>query len=193
MAGATRIGIAGYMGAGKTTCARLFESDDALIINADDEAKALMARDRRMLDDLSCAFGGAVVGDDGSPRFDVLGQAAFQSKESLLTLNSITHPSVVRYVERLVAGCTKSLCILDAALIPLWADMESWFDHCIWADAPFDVRLERLKAKRADVDEGELVRRMRLQEEIMPVPVTGRWVRLPDADCRGYIAGVLNG
>ena len=162
-----------------------------MIINADDEAKALMARDRQVLDDLRGAFGGAVIGEDGALRFDVLGQLAFRSAESLLMLNGVTHPPVIKHIERLVVDCVKPLCILDAALIPLWASAESLLDYCIWVDVPFDVRLERLMAKRADIDEGELVRRMRLQEEVMPVPVLGRWVKLSDSDCRGYISNVL--
>ncbi|MCL2219815.1 MAG: dephospho-CoA kinase [Chitinispirillia bacterium] len=190
MADVTRIGIAGYMGAGKSTCARLFESGDTLIINADDEAKRVMLGDRRVVDNLRSVFGGGVVWDDGALRFDVLGRIVFQSIESLSAFNSIVHPPVLEHLERLVAGCTKPLCILDAALIPLWAGVRGKdirLDRYIWIDTPFDVRLERIKAKRGGIDADELVRRMRLQEEIMPVPQGDHWVRLTDAGCREYI------
>ena len=192
MTNTTRIGIAGYMGAGKSTCVRFFESERALIINADAEAKSLMSRSRQIIDDLRGTFGDTVTDDGGSLRFDELGRIAFQSVESLSAFNGIVHPPIIRHLERIVADCTKPLCILDAALMPLWASAESWFDLRIWIDAPFDLRLKRLKAKRADIDEGELVRRMRLQEEIMAVPAADRWVRLPDSDCREYIVNALN-
>lgn len=183
-----RIAIAGYMGAGKTTCALAFDSADTLIINADVEAKTLMLRERRIQDGLREAFGDAVIGDDGTPRFDILGRLAFKSAESLLTLNRVTHPPVVERIEALLADCAKPLSILDAALIPLWAAAEPWFDLRIWVDVSFDIRLERLKVKRADLDETELVRRMRLQEDVLPVPAARRWIRLSDSDCRGYIS-----
>jgi dephospho-CoA kinase len=185
-----RIGIAGYMGAGKTTCARSFESGGARVIDADAEAKALMARDCLVRDGLRAAFGDSVAGEDGV-RTGVLGRAAFQSAESLRALNRVTHPPLVALLETLVLGCAEPLCILDAALIPLW-NIEPWFDLCVWFDAPFEMRLARVRAKRADIDERELVRRMRLQEEVMDVPADGgRWVRLPDSECRGYIVDFL--
>jgi dephospho-CoA kinase len=185
MATVTRIGIAGYMGAGKSTCARSFESGGALVIDADAEAKTMMARSREIQDGLRGAFGDSAVGADG-PRFDVLGRLAFESAESLRKLNAVTHPPLASRIERLVRGCEKPLCVLDAALIPILG-VESWFDLCVWVEAPFEVRYRRLKAKLAGMDESELARRMRLQEEIMPVPAAGRWAKISDGDCRGYI------
>ena len=185
MATVTRIGIAGYMGAGKSTCARSFESGGALLIDADAEAKSMMARSREIRDGLRRAFGDAVVSGEGL-RFDVLGRLAFESAESLRKLNAVTHPPLVSRVGRLVRGCEKPLCVLDAALIPLF-NIESWFDLCVWVEAPFDVRYGRLKAKLRGMDETELARRMRLQEEVMPAPAGGRWAKIPDGDCRGYV------
>jgi len=189
MATVTRIGIAGYMGAGKSTCARSFESGGALVIDADAEAKSMMARNREIHDGLRGVFGDSVVGNEGL-RFDVLGRLAFESAESLRKLNAVTHPPLVSHIERFVRGCVKPLCILDAALIPLFG-IEPWFDLCVWIEVPFDVRYRRLKTKLPGMDESELARRMRLQEEIMPAPAAGRWVKISDGDCRGYIIGKL--
>jgi len=189
MANITRIGIAGYMGAGKSTCAHSFKSDAALVIDADAEAKSMMAQSREILDGLRGAFGDSITGSDG-PRFDVLGRLAFESAESLRKLNAVTHPPLVSRIEQLVRGCAKPLCVLDAALIPLFG-IEPWFDLRVWVEAPFDVRRRRLQTKLPGMDESELVRRMRLQEEIMPVPAGGLWQKIPDGGCRGYIAGKL--
>jgi len=185
-----RIGLAGYMGAGKSTCARSFASDDALIIDADAEAKRLMAGSSHIQKMLCVAFGAEVIGADGAVRSDVLGKAAFKSVDTLLTLNGITHPPLVEHLDTIVSGCPKSLCILDAALIPLLG-IESWFDICVWVDAPFETRLARLVAKRPDVDEADLVKRMRMQEAVMSRPEGGDWVTVDDGECRNYIAEAL--
>lgn len=177
-----RIGIAGYMGAGKTTHAHSFEADGAIIIDADAEAKLLMSRDCQLQCKLKDAFGEAVV-DGNNLRFDYLGQAAFKSIESLQTLNGIAHPPLVEHLKRLIFDSDRPpLIILDAALIPLWG-IEFWFDKCVWIDTLFETRFERLKTKRSDIDEQELIRRMKMQEKIMPPPDSKLWVKLSEPLC----------
>ena len=163
------------MGAGKTTYAHnTFDSAGAQIIDADTEAKLLMARDSRIQRRLQDAFGASVI-SNGSIRTDILARAAFESAESLKTLNSIVHPPLTEYLKTLIDECAKPVCVLDAAVIPLLR-IESWFDKCIWIDTPFEIRLERLKIKRADISEQELIHRMRLQEEVMGGVGGGCWV-----------------
>jgi dephospho-CoA kinase len=185
-----RVGIAGYMGAGKSTCARSFESENALVLDADAEAKRLMEQNRAIQDGLREAFGEAVVGPDGGINYGALGRAAFESIDALLTLNGITHPPLAERLDALVSGCKKPLCVMDAALIPILG-IESWFDLCVWVDAPFKVRLERIAAKRTDLPEREIAVRMRMQEAVMGVPDGGDWAVVADTDCRGYIAGAF--
>jgi dephospho-CoA kinase len=185
-----RIGLAGYMGAGKSTCARSFASEDALIIDADAEAKRLMAESHEIQETLRAAFGEAAVGTDGRIHSDALGREAFKSVDAILTLNGITHPPLVEYLSPIISSCQKPLCILDAALIP-HLGIESWFDMCVWVDAPFETRLKRLIAKRPDMAEAELVKRMRLQEAIMSKPEGGDWMVVGDGECREYIVTAL--
>jgi dephospho-CoA kinase len=185
-----RIGLAGYMGAGKSTCARSFASEEALIIDADAEAKRLMAESHEIQETLRAAFGDEAVGTDGRIRSDVLGREAFKSVDAILTLNGITHPPLVKYLSPIITYCQRPLCIVDAALIPILG-IESWFDTCVWVDAPFETRLARLVAKRPDLSEAELVKRMRLQEAIMSTPEGGDWVVIGDSECREYIVKAM--
>jgi len=184
-----RIGIAGYMGAGKSTCAHKFHYPDTLIIDADTEAKLLMQSNPKLQLDLKDAFGESVI-DGKNVCFSELGRKAFSSASTLLTLNRIIHPPLVKHLQSRVRNDENTNCILDAALIPM-LNIESWLDLCIWVDSSFEVRLKRLIAKRADIEKDELRRRMRLQEEVMPVPQSGRWVRLPDSECEQYIKNQL--
>ncbi|MCL2688241.1 MAG: dephospho-CoA kinase [Chitinispirillia bacterium] len=184
-----RIGIAGYMGAGKSTCARTFSGFDTIVIDADTEAKLLMQSDLKVQFHLKEAFGESVV-DNDTICFRELGLKAFFSVDTLLTLNKIVHPPLVKHLEPIIFNNENTNCILDAALIPL-LNIESWFDLCIWVDLPFEIRSKRLKAKRSDIEETELHRRMRLQEEMMPVPQNKHWVKLPDSECGQYIRNRL--
>jgi dephospho-CoA kinase len=171
-----KIGIAGYMGSGKTTCARLLARGHARIIDADAEAKALMATDTELRGRLRAAFGGSII-ESGAISFRELGRVVFGAKSELVKLNGIVHPPLVRRLCELVGQGGGAQRILDAALIPLWG-AERWFDVCLWIDASFDRRLHRLKEKYRDLDEASLRNRMRVQEELMPAPGGPPWIRV---------------
>jgi dephospho-CoA kinase len=173
-----RIGIAGYMGAGKSTAARILASSalagGGLIIDADLEAKALMTEDQTIRHQLAAAFGESIIGKDGLS-FGTLGRIVFGSKEKLLRLNAIVHPALVRRLRSmLLQEHGEDSRIFDAALLPLW-NIESLFDTCIWVHARFETRLERLQRTRTDLSEQALRDRMRMQEESLPAPVGMPW------------------
>jgi dephospho-CoA kinase len=170
-----RLGIAGYMGAGKSVAARLLAAQaDAVIVDADHEAKTLMAGDQGVRQKLVLAFGGSIIGKDGLS-FAALGQIVFSSREKLLLLNTIVHPLLVQRLRRMLFGPRNNRnSILDAALLPLW-NIESWFDACLWIHAPAEIRLERLRQTRGDLDEHALRDRMRMQEESLRAPGSPPW------------------
>jgi dephospho-CoA kinase len=174
-----RIGISGYMGAGKTTCcgyvsAALRDAGSAVrVVDADAEAKRIMRGDGAMREKLAASFGKTVVGESGIDA-RALGSLAFGSSASLRLLNGIVHPVLLEKLRGLIfSGEDKGCVICDAALIPLW-HIEDWFDGLLWVQSPFDMRYGRLLNKlRLSPD--ELAGRMRLQEELMPEPHRSPW------------------
>ncbi|MDD5676007.1 MAG: dephospho-CoA kinase [Chitinivibrionales bacterium] len=166
------IGVAGFMGSGKTFVARYCAGTRGEIIDADLAAKQVMNGDDALKRELAGAFGPLVV-SQGALNFTELGAAAFADSSRLKTLNAIVHPRVVAYLYQCVKSVAADLCILDAALIPVW-DIESWFDALLWIEASPAVRLDRLKKKSA-LDEAALLRRMRLQEELLAPPRGTKW------------------
>jgi dephospho-CoA kinase len=168
-----RIGIAGYMGSGKSACAGMCaELTGMRIINADAEAKLLMENDSRIREELAGVFGPS-VDKSGTIDFTALGAAAFASAAAMQQLNAIVHPRLVRRLHDCVfSGPGPS--ILDAALISLWR-IEDWFDRCMWVEAPAGLRVSRLAAKTG-MPEAKLRRRMQVQEELVARPSGPQWI-----------------
>ena len=171
-----KIGIAGFMGSGKSTCARLLANGASQVIDADAVAKALMTGDKELQGRLIEAFGGSII-EGGAISFRRLGRIVFGAVNELVKLNAIVHPPLVERLQGLVCQSGSSRCILDAALIPLWG-IERWFDACLWVHASAACRLKRLKEKYRDLDEEMLRNRMRLQEEVLSVPDRLPWIRV---------------
>jgi dephospho-CoA kinase len=172
-----RIGIAGYMGAGKSTCAGLLAGllaggkTPVRVIDADLEAKLMMNGDESIKRRLAAAFGASVV-DENSIVFDALGKAAFASVKAMRMLNSIVHPALVGRLHSLVNAC-QGPCILDAALIPMWG-IDSWFDLCLWVTAAPSVRKQRIMTKTGLAPE-QIALRMSVQETLVRVPDGPPW------------------
>jgi len=192
-----RVGIAGYMGAGKTAAAGLLSSaagpggGQVVIVDADDEAKALMRTDTGIRELLVKAFGGSII-KKNSLSFGTLGRIVFRSSEKLLRLNAIVHPPLVKRLCGLLEAQDDRGIILDAAVLPLWK-IESLFDACLWIHAPFEQRLERLKQTRGDLNERSLRERMRIQEACLPEPGRPPWRRIKNDGSIERLAGTLSG
>jgi dephospho-CoA kinase len=174
-----RIGIAGYMGSGKSTCAGFIAGlagpkARVSVIDADGEAKLMMNRDESIRRRLVATFGASVV-DDNGVGFGELGKAAFASVETIRQLNGIVHPPLVKSLLSLMSGQPVP-CILDAALIPLWG-IEDWFDRCLWVTASPQLRLERTRAKSGLPPEQIRVR-MSVQEALFGAPRGGSWISI---------------
>ena len=168
-----RIGIAGYMGSGKSSFARELTRYDVEVIDGDIEAKEFMLSSPFIKEALAQAFGEQVLTPVGID-FGALGIASFQSFENLLTLNRIVHPPLL---ERLVSRLTQDefpRYALDAALLPLW-DAGNLFDARVWVKAPFEARLERTVC-RSDGDPQEVRRRMELQQRLFVEPQALPWI-----------------
>lgn len=169
------IGVAGYMGSGKTTfCTMLAQYTAATIFDGDNEAKQLMQEHYGIKEELCTAFGSDVI-DASQINFRVLGKLAFSSLQNLQKLNRIVHPVLLASLEKTIFNHQRGCLVVDAALLPLWS-IESWFDRCIWIDSPSTCRSERILAKGI-LPETEILRRMQQQEALFAVPGFPPWSR----------------
>jgi dephospho-CoA kinase len=175
-----RVGIAGYMGAGKSTCCRFLAGNGIVIIDGDREAKTVMQQSVAIKQHLKDAFGEDII-QNGSINFEKLGAVAFSSAENLCRLNGFVHPVLREWLRERLSTAAGSLVIVDAALLPQW-DIDSWFDVRFWIEARPETRRRRLASKKLFPDKKTLQQRMALQEHLMPRPSQKSWIFLENED-----------
>lgn len=167
-----KIGIAGYMGSGKSTFSDYFSSKGATVFDADRIAKEFMNKSPEIKILLAKEFGDSILSKN-KIQFNVLGKICFASESNLLLLNGIVHKPLIKYLHKLLRISREKICVLDAALIPLW-QVENWFDILYWIQAPEAVRLKRLSQK-VTLPISELKKRMELQEALFKEPSEKQW------------------
>jgi dephospho-CoA kinase len=88
------IGVTGPIGCGKSTVARWLEARGAVVIDADEVARAVSAPGEPGHDAVIAAFGDAVRVDDGRLDRAALARIVFRDPEALRRLEAIVHPLV---------------------------------------------------------------------------------------------------
>ena len=170
----TFIGIAGYMGAGKSEACRILAEEGYSILDGDQLAKELMRENGNIRSQLMREFGKEAANEHDID-FRVLGSIVFADESQLKRLNYIVHPVLLKRLrEMLAGGTTDTPVVFDAALIPQW-HIDDWFDRLIWIHASPEVRLQRVVTKRPELSIKEIQRRMRMQEQYLMPPSEDTW------------------
>jgi dephospho-CoA kinase len=144
------IGLTGNIASGKSTVARLLSERGATIIDADVLARRVVEPGMPAFDEIVRRWGPEVVAPDGSLDRDALRRLVFSEPEQLEELNSIVHPEVGAYRDRLVDEARQRGDRLVVQDIPLLFErgIVDQFDRIVLVDAPRPVRLERLMRER---------------------------------------------
>lgn len=142
------VGVAGMMGAGKSTVARTFESLGAALVDADEIGKGLL-EDEALKRDIVEAFGEGILDDGGAIDPARLGEAAFVDEASVLKLNEITRGPLISRVMRRIEdlGQSADVVVVDAALLPEWG-AHAWLDFLIVVDSDEEACVSRMVANR---------------------------------------------
>jgi dephospho-CoA kinase len=143
-----RVGLTGGIGAGKGEVARRLAGYGALVIDADQVAREVVAPGTPGLDEVVAAFGSRVLRPDGSLDRGLLGEIVFADTALRGKLNAIVHPLVgerMREIEE-TAGA-QDIVVHE---IPLLAEngLAGAFDVVVVVDAPSEVQVERLVSTR---------------------------------------------
>ena len=142
-----RVGLTGGIGAGKSEVSRRLESYGAVVIDADQVARDVVAPGTPGLAEVVAAFGEAVLTPDGGLDRERLGEIVFADESLRAKLNAIVHPLVGRRMQELERAAKAAIVVHD---IPLLAEnhLAGNFDEVVVVDVPPRVQADRLARER---------------------------------------------
>lgn len=143
--------LTGGIAAGKSTVAQRFSERGAHVISADELVRQVQSPNSPVLDAISQRFGFGVITESGELDRAALGRLVFDDEIARSDLEAIVHPAIshlfARQIREIQTADPDATVIYD---IPLLAETgrAGEFDGVILADAPVEVRRERLMSLR---------------------------------------------
>ena len=143
-----RVGLTGGIGSGKSTVSARLAELGAVILDADQAARAVVEPGTPGLAAIAAAFGDGVLAADGSLDRAKLAGIVFADEAALGRLNAITHPLIHEWIgaaeqAAIRAGGDDVVLVHDVALLAEWGRAKE-FDLVIVVDVPAETQLERL-------------------------------------------------
>lgn len=149
-----RVGLTGELGSGKSTVARLFAGQGAVVLSSDEMARTMMQPGHPVYQAIVERFGPSILLPDGQLDRPELARLAFNPEHPRVEeLNAIIHPAVLAEQERQVAEIAQvqpeAIVVIESALIfttkhaggdQPWRDR---FDRIVLVTAPDQVKVER--------------------------------------------------
>lgn len=141
-----RVGLTGGIGSGKSEVSRRLADRGAVVIDADQAARAVVERGTPGLEAIRETFGDEVIRADGELDRERLGAIVFADPDKLKALNAIVHPLVRDWMaaaENQAKDAGAEVVIQD---VPLLAEnnLAAHYDLVIVVDTPPEVQLQRL-------------------------------------------------
>ena len=158
------VGLTGGIGSGKSAVADLLVARGAVLIDADQVARDVVAPGGPAYQPLIDRFGPGIVAPDGTIDRPALAAVAFADDESRLALNAITHPAigVAMIAGRDALADTDDIVVLAIPLLTAVHRETVKLHKVVVVDCPTDIALERLLSQRG-FDRADAEARIRSQ------------------------------
>jgi len=141
-----KIGITGGIGAGKSTVAHFFSILGVPIYNADNEAKAIMAYQQDVINEIKQLLGNESY-IDGVINRKWIAEKVFTYKVLLEGLNQIVHPRVAIHFENWVTQFSNFNYVLKEAAVLTTNESYKQLDEIILVKAPLDLKIKRIQQR----------------------------------------------
>jgi dephospho-CoA kinase len=148
------IGLTGGIGCGKSLAAQYFAELGALVIDADQLARAAIERGSDGFDEVVAIFGDGILKDGNIDR-RALGELVFKDPSAKAQLENIIHPFVRREFEEAVASLKGDQVLVYE--IPLLVETKAHerFDVVITVESELENRIVRLRGRGMHISEIE--------------------------------------
>ena len=140
------LGITGTIGSGKSAAAGIFKKYGFKVINADELYHKISKPNKLIYGKITKEFGKKILNPDKSINRDKLKKIVFSDDKKLKKLNSITHPTIIFEIKKLIKKFKNSNIIVDAPLL-LESDAKKLVDKIIVVKCDDKVRIKRLLKK----------------------------------------------
>lgn len=142
--GQLRVGLTGGIGSGKSSVAEVFAGQGAVVIDADQLARDVLAPGSDGLHAVVDRFGAGVVAPDGALDRGALAAVVFADEAARDDLNAIVHPRVSALsAERMAAAGPETIVVYDVPLL-VETGRQGEFDAVVVVTAPLAARIARL-------------------------------------------------
>lgn len=144
----TLLGLTGNIATGKSTVAAMLRELGAIVLDADQLAREVVAPGSEGLAEVVRAFGQEVLQPDGSLDRRAMAARVFRKPDELQRLEAIIHPRVRRRLwEAVAAAPPNSVVVLE--VIRLFEAGYAAHCHQVWVtDCPREQQVARLMATR---------------------------------------------
>ncbi|SRR5579883_2057075 len=143
------IGLTGGIASGKSTVAQAFRDLGAVVIDADQVARDVVAPGQPALADIVRTFGAEVLLPDGALDRRKLAARVFADPEARRALNAITHPRIAAETARRIAEARASgapLVVYEASLL-VENGIHRGFDALVVVGLPPEEQVRRAVAR----------------------------------------------
>jgi dephospho-CoA kinase len=143
------IGLTGPTGAGKSTVSKLFAHNGAVVIDADQIARQVVAGGSQCLVSLVLEFGYEILAADGTLDRAHLGELVFTDKAKLKRLGEITYPYIMEQIEAALERCRRRevpFAVLDAPTL-FESGADKLCDYIVTVIASPALRQTRIMAR----------------------------------------------
>jgi dephospho-CoA kinase len=157
------VGLTGGIGSGKSTVAGLLRAKGAVVVDADEVARAVVEPGQPALAALVERFGAGILDADGRLDRPALAAIAFADEDGRKALGDVTWPAIGEEFERRIKEAPPdSVVVCD---VPLLVESKAAaarpYVAVVVVEAPLDVRLDRLEIRGVARDDA--ARRMAAQ------------------------------
>jgi dephospho-CoA kinase len=148
------IALTGGIGCGKSLAAQYFAELGALVIDADQLARAAIERDSAGFDEVVTLFGDSLLKDGNIDR-RALGEIIFKDPKAKVALENIIHPFVRKEFEEAVASLKGDQVLVYEIPLLVETNAHERFDLVITVESEMENRIARLRGRGMHISEIE--------------------------------------